>query len=236
MDERWQVAEQTRGDTLPTGSAEAAVRPPLTYGRIIRTAITLIEREGVQALSMRRIGGELGVAAMSLYNHVPSKEAMLDGVADEILSGLELDADPGADWRDRVRDLAHAFHRTAHAHPRSMSVVLSRSMDWTRSLPVIEQMLTIAEQAGFAQETAVRVMRTFMSYVMGTLMREEGTTSTLRHIAMDGGRAAESVDPAAFPHVVEAARELLNPDFDADFDFGLELLIAAIERLPRTTG
>lgn len=229
------MAEQTSGDTLPAAGRET-VRPPLTYDRIIRTAIALIEREGAQALSMRRVGGELGVAAMSLYNHVPSKEAMLDGVADEILSGLRLEADPGADWRDRVRDLAHAFRRAAHEHPRSMSVVLSRSLAWPRSLPVIEQMLTIAEQAGFEREAAVRVMRTFMSYVMGTLMREAGTASTLRHIAKDGARVAELVDPAAFPHVVAAARELLNPDFDADFDFGLELLIAAIERLPRTAG
>ncbi|SEG80876.1 DNA-binding transcriptional regulator, AcrR family [Thermomonospora echinospora] len=230
------MAEQTQGGTLPAAGREADVRPPLTYDRIIRTAIALIEREGVAALSMRRVGGELGVAAMSLYNHVPSKEAMLDGVAEEILSGLRLDAGPQAGWRDRIRDLAHAFRRTAQEHPRSMSVVLSRSMDWTRSLPVLEQMLTIAEQAGFQGETAVRVMRTFMAYVMGTLMREASTADALWHIAQDGVRAAEMVDPAAFPHVVATARELLDPDFDADFDFGLELLITAIERLPRTAG
>lgn len=183
---------------------------------------------------MRRVGGELGVAAMSLYNHVSGKEAILDGVADRILAGLELEADPEADWRDQIRALAHAFRRIAHEHPRSMSVVLSRPAVWTSSLPVIERMLTIAELAGLERRTAVRVMRLFMSYVMGTLMREEGMANTLRHIAQDGARAAELVDPAAFPHVVQSACELLSSDFDADFDFGLELLIAAIERLPRT--
>lgn len=223
------MAEQTSGGTLPVDG-----RVPLTYDRIIRTAIELIEREGEQALSMRRVGGELGVAAMSLYNHVSGKEAILDGVADRILAGLELEADPEADWRDQIRALAHAFRRIAHEHPRSMSVVLSRPAVWTSSLPVIERMLTIAELAGLERRTAVRVMRLFMSYVMGTLMREEGMANTLRHIAQDEARAAELVDPAAFPHVVQSACELLSSDFDADFDFGLELLIAAIERLPRT--
>ncbi|REE94950.1 TetR/AcrR family transcriptional regulator C-terminal domain-containing protein [Thermomonospora umbrina] len=226
------MAEQTQGDTLPAAGT-AAARPPLTYARIIDTAIELIEREGPQALSMRRVGNELGVAAMSLYNHVAGKEAVLDGVADEILAGLDVRAG-GDDWRDRVRALAHAFRRAAHERPRCMSVVLSRSMDWTRGLPVIEQMLTIGEQAGFERETAVRVMRTFISYVMGTLMREEGTVDRLQNVARDRDRIADLVDPARFPHVVGAARELLHPDFDADFAFGLDLLIDALDRLPRT--
>ncbi|MBA9004783.1 MULTISPECIES: TetR/AcrR family transcriptional regulator [Thermomonospora] len=230
------MAKQTRGDTLPTEAPGAPARAPLTHDRIIATAIELIEREGAQALSMRRIGAELGVAAMSLYNHVPGKEAVLDGVADRILGELELDPVPQADWRDRARRLAHAFRAAAHRYPRSMSVVLSRSMIWTRRLPVMEQMLTIAEQGGFEGRTAVQVVRTFMAYVIGTLMSEANTAATLRQIAEDRERAAEVVDPGSFPHVVEAARELLHPDFDADFDFGLDLLITAIEGLPRTAG
>ncbi|WP_241661247.1 TetR/AcrR family transcriptional regulator [Thermomonospora catenispora] len=228
------MAKQTRGGTLPTEVPGAPVRAPLTHDRIIATAIELIEREGAQALSMRRIGAELGVAAMSLYNHVPGKEAVLDGIADRILGGLEVDPAPEADWRDRARRLAHAFRAAAHRHPRSMSVVLSRSMIWTRRLPVIEQMLAIAEQAGFRGRTAVQVMRTFMAYVIGTLMNEANTAATLRQIAEERRRVAELVDPKAFPHVVGAARELLHPDYDADFDFGLDLLIGAIESLPRT--
>lgn len=227
------MTKQTRGGTLPTEVPDTPVRAPLTRDRIITAAIELIEREGVQALSMRRIGAELGVAAMSLYNHVPGKEAVLDGVADRILGKLELDPAPQADWRDRARRLAHAFRAAAHRYPRSMSVVLSRSMIWTRRLPVIEQMLAIAEQAGFEGRTAVRVMRTFMAYVFGTLMNEANTDATLRQIAEERERAAELVDPKAFPRVVSAARELLHPDYDADFDFGLELLIGAIENLPR---
>lgn len=226
------MAEQTTGDTLPA-AGEAAARPPLTYGRIIHTAIALIEREGAQALSMRRVGAELGVAAMSLYNHVAGKEAILDGVADAILAGLETEADPGADWRDRIRALAHAFRRAAQEHPRCMSVVLSRTMDWTRSLPVIETMLTIGEQAGFERRTAVRLMRAFMAYVLGTLMREEGTARALRQVTLDRDRIGDLVDPARFPHVVRASRELMHPDFDGEFAFGLELLIGAMERLPR---
>lgn len=226
------MADTTRGGTLPEELADERI--PLTYERIIRTAIRLIEQEGPQAVSMRRIGTELGVAAMSLYNHVPSKNAVLDGVADEILGSLPLDAEPDPDWRENVRRLAHAFRRTAHDHPRSMSLALERSLEWTRVLGPIEHMLRIGEQAGLDQDTAVRMMRTFMSYVMGTLLRESHTVVTLRQIAKDRQRPEDLVDPARYPHVVGASRQLLRPDMDGDFSFGLELLIDAIDRLSRS--
>src|SRR6266852_3408914 len=84
-------------------------RMQLTRERIIAAAVDLIERESVTAISMRRIAAELGCAVMSLYNHVPSKEALLDGVAEYVLSGIEVSYSPGASWQDQVRAQARAF-------------------------------------------------------------------------------------------------------------------------------
>ena len=98
----------------------------LTRERIISAAVELIESEGVGALSMRRIAAQLGSGVMSLYNHVPGKAALLDGVAEYILSGMELAADPDASWEDQLRGQARAFRQMSQAYPRCTMVMVSR--------------------------------------------------------------------------------------------------------------
>ncbi|MEV4898311.1 TetR family transcriptional regulator [Nonomuraea sp. NPDC055795] len=91
---------------------------PLSKKRIVTAAIGLIEREGADAISMRRIAADLGVGVMSLYNHVPNKDALLSEVAEAVLSEIEFTDDPGADWTERVRIQARAFRQIAHHYPR----------------------------------------------------------------------------------------------------------------------
>src|ERR1700689_3233488 len=98
----------------------------LTRERIVAAAVELIEREGVDAVSMRRLAAELGSGVMSLYNHVPSKDALLDGVAEQVMSGIDFSSEPGAGWEDQVRAQARAFRQIARAHPRCTMVVVSR--------------------------------------------------------------------------------------------------------------
>lgn len=108
------------------------VRPVLTRERIVLAAVALIERESADALSMRRVAAELGVAVMSLYNHVPNKSALLEGVAEHVVSGLELHDDPSEPWQERARALVRAFRKVAHDNPRCMTIVLTHKID-TRS-------------------------------------------------------------------------------------------------------
>src|SRR5919197_155923 len=94
----------------------------LTRDRIVRAATDLIERQGADALSMRRVAAELGVAVMSLYNHVPSKDALLDAVAERILAGMNVPSDPAMHWTERARSLVRAFRQVAHDFPRSVTL------------------------------------------------------------------------------------------------------------------
>src|SRR5258708_33844948 len=98
----------------------------LTRAGILTAAVELIERAGVDAVSMRRIAGLLGSGVMSLYNHVPSKAAVLDGVAERVMSGIDFTTDPDAAWEDQVRAQARAFRQIAQAYPRCTMVVASR--------------------------------------------------------------------------------------------------------------
>ncbi|MFD0901434.1 TetR/AcrR family transcriptional regulator [Actinomadura sediminis] len=208
-------------------------RPALTRGRIVRAAIGLIEREGADALSMRRVAAELGVAVMSLYNHVPNKGALLEGVAEHVVSGMELQDDPSAPWQERVRALVRAFRTVAHEYPRCMTIVLTRRFDTTVGLRPAERALALAEAAGFDGVTAVRIMRALMAYALGAQMREIGFGKMLHHLDTSPAENFAKLDAATFPHVIALGPELARHDPEADFEFGLDLLVGALEALPR---
>ncbi len=207
----------------------------LTRERIIVAAMELIEREGVEAVSMRRIASQLGSGVMSLYNHVPSKAAVLDGVAERVLSAIDFTIDPGASWEDQVRRQARAFRQIACAYPRSTMVVVSRPVSSAAALRPVEHALATLRSAGFASEDAVRVVRAFVAYIAGSLLREVGVAPGLepqRPLTQDQAvRSADRpihVNPADFPQVMSMSAELLHRDHDADFEFGLDLLVRAL--------
>jgi AcrR family transcriptional regulator len=220
----------------------------LTKDRIVRAATDLIEREGADALSMRRVAAELGVAVMSLYNHVPSKAALLDAVAERILAGMSVAADSAAHWTDRARSLVRAFREVAHDYPRSVTLVLTRKVDAPSGLRPVEHALAVAAEAGFDGETSVRIMRALIAYAIGAQMREVGAVKMLDYLRKDsedpdqpagpagpGGPAPrlDFLDPAEFPYVVALQQDLLRHDPDTDFEFGLDLLITAVDAMPR---
>ncbi len=210
----------------------------LTRERIVAAAVELIEREGVDAVSMRRIAAELGSGVMSLYNHVPSKDALLDGVAEQVMSGIDFSSEPGASWEDLLRAQARAFRQIARAHPRCTMVVVSRPNASATGLRPIEHALGTLRSAGFAGDEAVRVVRAFVAYIVGSLLREVGVAPSVapQH---QGGQSADGargvgklqLNPAEFPQVTRLAAELMQSDHDADFEFGLELLMRALADL-----
>ena len=210
----------------------------LTYERIVTAAVQLIEQEGIDALSMRRIASELGTGVMSLYNHVPSKAAVLDGVAERVISGIDFSAAPGTSWEDQVRGQARVFRQIARLYPRCTMVVVSRPIDSAASLRPMEHALATLRSAGFGPEDAVRVVRTFVAFIVGTLVREVGVSPGLepqRPLGQDPAVLTADrpifLNPAEFPVVTSMSAELMNRDHDADFEFGLDLLVRAVAEL-----
>lgn len=185
----------------------------LTRERIITAAVELIEREGVDAISMRRIATELGSGVMSLYNHVPSKAALLDGVAERVISSIDVTSEPGASWADEVRAQARAFRQIARAYPRCTMVAVSRPTTSTSEPPPVEHALATLRSAGFGEEDALRIVRAFVAYVVGSLLREVGVSPSV----------ARQQQPDQPPHP--------SRDHDADFEFGLDLLVRSVADL-----
>jgi AcrR family transcriptional regulator len=213
------------------------VRLVLSRDRIVRAAIELIERENLEALSMRRIAAELDVAVMSLYNHVPNKAALLDGIAERILGGMDVADEPGMSWTERARALVRAYRKVAHDYPRCVTLVMTRKIEAPSGMRAAEHALAIADDAGFDGGTAVRIMRALLAYAIGAQVREVGAAKMLDYLPQD--RREEhlgKLDPVEFPHVVALRHELMSHDPETDFEFGLDLLIGSLDRLPRGRG
>ena len=199
-------------------------REPLSRDRVVAGALALVELHGVEALSMRKLAAELGVEAMSLYNHVANKDDVLDAIAEVVFADVAVPA-PTADWRADARALADAFRAAALAHPRTASLSLARQLGYP-AVPVTEAALDVLARAGFDPEQAVHASRTLLAYVIGTLLREIGSGQP------DGtaGPRETALAATGLPRVTEAARHLAVIHHEDEYRFGLDLVLDALAR------
>jgi len=197
----------------------------LSRKRIFAIAAELIEADGTEAISMQRLATELGCGLIPLYNHVPSRGALLDGVAEDVMSGIAWTSPPDGSFQDQMRALVQAFRQLAGAHPRCAMLALSR-----RSVPAslarpAETALAALREAGFSGPESVRVVRAFAAYLLGLLAWEVGLAPGLT--GSDDGTPRRP-RPAEFPRLAELHSDLRASDLDGDLEFGVELLARAI--------
>ena len=205
-----------------------AKRRPLSRRRVLEAAVRFADREGLDALSMRKLGADLGVEAMSLYNHVPNKDALLDGMVEVLLGELEVPPEE-AGWEERVRDAYRGFRRLARSHPNVFPLLVLRPPDTMDGVWLVEEFLKTMRQAGFDAATALYAFRTLSAYATGYAMAE------IRGFAMEpgGDRDGAAALPAQeFPNIAEVGEKLGGVDHDAEFEFGLDLILGGLrERL-----
>ncbi len=201
-----------------------AKRRPLSRRRVLEAAVRYADREGLEALSMRKLGAELGVEAMSLYNHVPNKNALLDGMVEVLLGELEVPSDQDG-WEERVREAYRGFRRLSRRHPNVFPLLVVRPPDTMDGVWLVEEFLKTMRVAGFDPATALYAFRTLSGYAMGYAMAE------IRGFAMEpgGGRAGAAALPAEdFPHISRLEGRLGEVDRDAEFEFGLDLILGGL--------
>lgn len=206
-------------------------RGPLTRDEIVQRALELAEAEGIEKLSLHKVAAAVGVRTMSLYNHVDDKADVLDAMADVILRGIAIPEPGTMDWADELRAVARAFRAAALRYPRSAPLVLTRRMNAPAALPVVEAALRVLGRAGVEGPAAVRVLRAFIAFLIGTLAREVGSAPTFAG-AIPGIIASREQDlvDSGFPAVAAVAAELAVCDHEAEMEFGLEMLLGAVRR------
>ncbi|HEV8537229.1 MAG TPA: TetR/AcrR family transcriptional regulator C-terminal domain-containing protein [Candidatus Limnocylindria bacterium] len=204
----------------------ASRRRPLTAERILDAAIDLIDRDGLEALSMRHLGAALGVEAMSLYRHFPSKHALLESVVGRLLAELVLPLPGSAPWQESFRVLARGYRALLLRHPNAIPLLATLQLSNPGALGAAGAVMAVLRDAGFDARTAFHVLATAESYVIGFAYWEAGTAG-LR----EAGAAPPPLPHGADPYIVENWNEIANADCAVAFEFGLDVYVAGLERM-----
>jgi TetR/AcrR family tetracycline transcriptional repressor len=210
-----------------TAAEPEAERRALTRRRILEAALDLADTEGLEAVSMRRLGAQLGVEAMSLYHHFPSKAALLDGLVTLVLTRVPLPAVVSTDWEEMLRTGFGDFRRVMLAHRAVFPLVAGRPMTDPDALVPVARAFTILHAAGFTPRAALSAWCTLLAYVFGYIDCEiTGIGEASR-----GGEMLEVVDRQADPAFASlqlSHRQAGEWDDDAEFDLGLRAVIAGL--------
>jgi AcrR family transcriptional regulator len=213
--------------------AIAERRAPLTRARVLRTAVELADRAGIESLSMRKLGQELGVDAMALYRHVQHKDDLLDGVVEMIVEEIERPA-PNTDWKSALREQAMAARRVMLRHPWARRVLEERATGGPAFLAYIETVMATLRDGGFSIDLAHHALHVLGSRIFGfnqDVFEESGEPDPSPEAAAMLIRAL-----AAYPRISELAGSVSHDgvlgkcDDDFEFTFGLDLILDGLER------
>jgi AcrR family transcriptional regulator len=222
------ILERERPATMATKISKQ--RDPLTRAHIVDAALRVMDEEGLDAMSMRRIAREVGVEAMSLYNHVRDKEDLLDGVVERVMQDFRFPvASEDADPVDVGRQIAREWRALLKQHPNVIALFAHRHkpMRSPASMRPMELALDALGEMGLSVEDSVRAFHVIGGYIMGYVMMETG-----RMFAPGDGGDAETFAallPADdLPCIVAALPFMADPDVDAQFEFGLDLMLEGL--------
>lgn len=211
--------------------ATRARRDPLTRERVIEAALRIMDQEGLEAVTMRRIGRELGVEAMSLYGHVRDKEDILDGVTESVMSQFLFPPATG-DWTKDVHTMAREWRRLLSLHPGVLRLLAERHkpLEGIAVYRPMDAALGVLRSAGLSAREAVQAFNALGGYIMGFVMMELGlmpgqgkTDHADEHEEM--GRALGDV---GLTHLVECFKYFVECDTDEQFEFGLDLMVRGL--------
>jgi AcrR family transcriptional regulator len=210
---------------MPAQRRTRAPRHTLDRDTIAAAALDLMDADGVRALTIRSLAGRLGVAPMALYNHVSTKEDILDAARSRGLANLP-DADPGTGtWADRVRQINLAFHRALRAHPSLVTLLVARPLADQVSVDAAEAQLRVLVEAGFAPADAARVHLTLLHYALGAAAWTSPRVETV-----DVGHKMISDLPAdRYPTLAKVAGPLAEASYDdSQYAYGLDLILSGL--------
>ncbi len=212
----------------------SSTHQPLNRERILRTALRLVDRDGVDALSMRRLASELGVEAMSLYNHIPNKAALLDGVTKIILDEINPAVAATGLWEERIQAITSEFRRVALAHPAAFILLATRPVASTVALQAFETGLALLADVGFDSATSVHAIRAIVALHTGAILRQlSGGGSSLieRSEAPELlAQQAAALRAGGFPALAAAVPDLGSCNHDEEYRFGMELILAGLRQ------
>ena len=205
--------------------AQAARRAPLSRDRVLRAAVALADTAGIESVNMRGLAAELGVVPMALYKHVANKEEILDGIVELVVGEIEIPSE-GADWKEAMRRRTVSAREVLSRHSWAIGLLEARGSRGPTARRYLDAILRNLRSAGFSIENAVHAFWVLDCYVYGHVIQET---------SLAFNSSEELTDSAGFdeyPHLVEIAQPARRSaySFDNEFEFGLDLILDALER------
>jgi AcrR family transcriptional regulator len=218
----------------PPEEASATAREPLTRDQIVAVAIRLIDQEGLDAFSMRRLGRELGAGATSLYWHVKNKEQLVDLVLDELIGEVVADVAVVEGWRPQLTEVARAVRRVLLRHRRVAPLLGERPTIGPKSLDAAEFVMRTLLDAGFDERSASMASGALVNYAAGFAMFESkspggtGDSPEAREMAKAVLAYFASLPKDRYPSMARVAR--LRISEEDQFEYGLQRLLDGMEQ------
>ena len=218
-------------------------RIPLSKERVLHAAVALAARDGIESLTMRKLADELGAGAMSLYHYVPNKVELLDGMVDIVFSEIELPS-PDDDWRTAMRRRAISTREALNRHRWAVGLMESRTTPGPASLRLHNAVLGCLREAGFSIEATIQAYSVQDAYIYGFALQEkslpfddtEGGAAVAEEQVREFAELADERQMGAladeFPYLAEVVAghvAEVGYDFAAAFEYGLDLILDALE-------
>jgi TetR/AcrR family tetracycline transcriptional repressor len=225
---------QAKGSSPKRGGRPRAGQEALSRGRILDAALRLVDEEGMGALSMRRLGAELGVNPMSIYHHLPGKGAVISGLVELVFSGMRVRYSDGSPWQDQVRAWAETYRDLVRSHPNLVLEIVSSAAAVTEAVLLVNEPLYAAlDEAGLPPAEVVVVADSVVDFVHGFAIAEgaqpPGHPFDRRELLERLETGAANVLPTMRRVFRALTADEARYDFDRGFDAGLGILLKGIE-------
>jgi AcrR family transcriptional regulator len=219
-------------------------RTRLSRERVLEAAIELARRDGIDALTMRRLADELEVGVMTLYHYVPNKSELLDAMVDVVFAEIELPP-RGVDWRTAMRRRAVSTREALNRHRWAVGLMESRATPGPASMRVHDAVLGCLREAGFSLDLTLQAYSVLDAYIYGFALQEKTVPfdSPAQGAALAQAQAEAYAELAAaqglgdladeFPYLAEVVAghvAVVGYDFGPAFELGLDLILEALER------
>src|SRR5256884_7288861 len=208
-------------------------RIALNRERVLEAGVALADREGIEALSMRNLGQEVGVEAMSLYNHVRNKEELLNGMVDIVFSEIDLPT-TGEDWPTAMRRRAISARQALKRHPWAIGLMESRAQPGPATLRHHDSVLRNLREGGMSIEMAAHAYSLLDSYIYGFTLNEQSLPfdSSPEKVAEVAGNIMREMPAGEEPDLDEmAVGAAMEPGYDygQEFEYGLKLILDGLK-------
>jgi AcrR family transcriptional regulator len=219
-------------------------RAQLSKERVLRTAVELADRGGLEALTMRKLAEELGVGVMSLYYYVPHKDQLIEGMVELVFSEIQLPPND-VEWKEAMRRRATSTRAALNRHRWAVGLMESNPLPGPQSFRVHDAVLGCLREAGFSIEMTIQAYSVLDAYIYGFALQEKTVpfddaagaaavaTEQVREFAADAEQRQTAALADEFPYLAEVVAghvAKVGHDFAESFDYGLDLILEALEK------